>query len=104
MKSTKSAKDLAFEKERMKYRKQLREYDTLLKKKEAEILYIDNLLHESENKCTELQEWIDRLLEYTELSKDDMKTIIKKEKDTAKVMNHVNEIFGIMGQFTGGFL
>lgn len=103
MKTTKSAKDLAFEKERVKYKKQLREYETLLKEKEAEILCINNLLHESENKCAELQEWIDRLLEYTELSEDDMKKIIKKEKDTAKVMNHANEIFGIMGQFTGRF-
>ncbi len=97
--SNKSAKDLAFEKERQKYRKQLREYESLLKQKEVELSDVNEKLHDSENKCAELQEWIDRLLEYTELSEEDMRKRIKKEKDTAEVIGHMNAIFGFMGMF-----
>lgn len=100
-KSNKSAKDLAFEKERQKYRKQLREYESLLKRKEVELSDVNEKLHDSENKCSELQEWIERLLEYTELSEEDMKRFIKKEKDTAEMMEHMSGIFGIMGMFSG---
>lgn len=100
-KSNKSAKDLAFEKERQKYRKQLREYESLLKRKEVELSDVNEKLHDSENKCSELQEWIERLLEYTELSEEDMKRLIKKEKDTAEMMEHMSGIFGIMGMFSG---
>lgn len=98
-KPNKSAKDLAFEKERQKYQKQLREYKSLLKQKEAELSSIDEKLRDSENKCEELQEWIDRLLEYTELSEVDMKKLIKKEQYVAEAIEHINSIFGIPEKF-----
>lgn len=98
----KSAKDLAFEKEKQKYRKQLREYESLLKQKEIELSDINEKLHDSENKCVELQEWIDRLLEYMELSEEDMRRLIKKEKDTADVMKHMSSILGVIRVFSAG--
>ena len=58
---------------------------------------------EAEAKCAELQEWIDRLLEYTEMSEEDMKRVIKKEKDTAEVMERVDALFGFGRKFGGGY-
>lgn len=92
---SKSAKDIAFEKERASYRKQIRELEFKLKQKDNEILEMRDQLLEAENKCTELQDWVERLLEYTELSEDDMRKIIQKEKDSIKVKEHLNALFGI---------
>ena len=69
----KSAKDIAFEKERCQYKKKLREN---LKQR------VDAL--ESEN--ARLQDWVDRLLEYTELSKEDFMAMVESDKNIAKVV------------------
>ena len=48
----------------------------------------------SENQ--QLKEWIERLLEYTELSKEDIKAACEKDKKIASAMS----VFGLFG---GGF-
>ena len=93
--SKKSAKDLAFDRERAKYRKQIRELEARLEKKDLEIFKENKRACAAEEKCAELQDWINRLLEYTELSEDDMKRIIHKEKDSAEIMRRMNSFFGI---------
>lgn len=42
------------------------------------------------NELEQKQDWIRRLLKYTELSEEDMKVIVNKEKSIASVM----KIFG----------
>ena len=95
----KSAKDLAFEKERVKYRKCINEMEIELKQKDNEILELRNRFSEAEEKCTQLQDWVNRLLEYMDLSEEDMRKIIQKDKDSAEVMEHMNDLFGIMKRF-----
>lgn len=95
----KSAKDLAFEKERVKYRKCINEMEIELKQKDNEILELRNRFSEAEEKCTQLQDWVNRLLEYMDLSEEDMRKIIQKDKDSAEVMEHMNGLFGIMKRF-----
>lgn len=102
--SNKSAKDLAFEKERAKYRKQIRELETELKKERYEKFELKGKLVSIEEKCTELQDWIDRLLEYTEMSEDDMKAIIKKEKTSAEIIEHLKPLLDITSRFGGAYL
>ena len=51
----------------------------------------------SENQ--QLKEWIERLLEYTELSKEDIKTACEKDKKIASAMS----VFGLFGGGFGGF-
>lgn len=46
----------------------------------------------------QLKEWIERLLEYTELSKEDIKAACEKDKRIASVAS----LFGFIGGF-GGF-
>lgn len=95
----KSAKDLAFEKERVKYRQQIKQLNILLKEKDFEIISVKEQASEIESKCTELQDWIDRLLVYTEMSKEDMRKLIRKERDTAEVMERITELSDIMRRF-----
>ena len=51
----------------------------------------------SENQ--QLKEWIERLLEYTELSKEDIKAACEKDKKIASAMS----VFGLFGGAFGGF-
>lgn len=86
----KSAKDLAFDKERAKYNKQIRELESQLKEKDKIIYSLKDDLGEHKDKIMQLEDWINRLLEYTELTEDDMKNIINKEKTTADILNRFN--------------
>ena len=99
--SQKSAKDLAFDTERSKFRKHIRELEFEIRKKDIVIIEANCRADEAENKCRELQDWVDRLLEYTELSEDDMKKIIEKEKLMNVVSEHVAALFGIPARLFG---
>ena len=71
-----SKKDLAFEKERIKFRQ---EKKTLLKEisdKDKEIEGLKTLVRQINNKIEEQNEWIERLLEYCNLNEDDLKQLI----------------------------
>ena len=92
----KSKKGMAFEKERAKYRQQIKELEELCKKKDLEYFQQHLAYQELKGELREKQEWIDRLLEYTEMTEEDMKRIIKKEKDSAEVMERVNDFFGVI--------
>lgn len=97
--NNKTAKDLAFDRERAKYGKRIKELEAKLKEQNCEIRELRNQVSEAEAKCESLQNWIDRLLEYTEMSEEDMKTIIQKDKDSAEITKRMNGLLGIMGRF-----
>lgn len=103
MKNNKSAKDLAFEKERAKYRQQINELERQIKKAEIEKLEAEEKLRESEQKCEELKDWIDRLLKYTEMSEEDMKKFIEKERQSAEVMEHLDNFLSFGKMFSGRY-
>lgn len=92
MKQKQSAKDIAFEKERAKYRKKIRELEHDILSLNQSINQKDNELNILRNEILQKSDWIRRLLEYTELSEDDMKAIINREKTLAKVMNMFGEL------------
>lgn len=103
MKNNKSAKDLAFDKERAKYRQQINELERKVEKTEIEKLEIENELLKTRQKCSELQDWIDRLLEYTEMSEEDMKKFIEKERQSAEAMERLNSFLSIGKMFSGTY-
>lgn len=102
--NNKSAKDIAFDKERAKYHKKIRELERELKNKDNKLSEFNERAMIAEQKCDQLQEWIDRLLEYTEMSEEDMKRIIQKDKDTAEAMRHFNDFVNAFNRFRGGYL
>lgn len=99
MKKTKSAKDLAFDREREKYRKEIRDRDTLI----TELQYIVEQLQESirqrDNKISECNDWIRRLLEYMDLSEDDMRNIIQKDKTMADITERLSDVDKMVSKF-----
>lgn len=72
-KQKKSAKDIAFEKERCQYKKKIRELDQCLSKTKAETDDLRQHIASLETENATLQDWVDRLLEYTELSEEGRK-------------------------------
>lgn len=92
MKQKQSAKDLAFEKERAKFRKKIRELEREINGLKLSYMQKENELRAVNSQLSQKEDWIVRLLEYTELSEDDMKAIIDKEKSVAKIAKMFNEL------------
>lgn len=99
MKRGKSAKDIAFENERAKFRKQIRELTNSLNDKQKQIDALNESAAEKDVLIAQQKEWIERLLEYTELSEEDMKRLIKKEKLTAQIVENMASMQRIFTRF-----
>ena len=99
MSQKRSAKDMAFERERAKYRKQIRELQSELRAKEARIADLKEELSTKETEITEKEDWIRRLLEYTELSQEELKMLLEKEKATADIMDELSKIQDVFHRF-----
>lgn len=98
----KSAKDIAFDKEREKFRSEIRKQTDDLNKKQKQIDELNEVIREKDVVISQQKEWIDRLLEYTELSEDDIKQLIEKDKKTAEIIGNfrsLQQVFGRFGSF-----
>ena len=93
-----SVKDKKFQEERIKFRQTLRELEKEVnfKNKEIDELKIENT--ELESKIRELQDWIDRLLEFTELSKEQINDMIQ----TNKIIKKYEEMGSVFNAIFGG--
>lgn len=92
MTNKKSKKDLAFDKERAKYRHEIRDLQREVKENLREVEALNQKISELEESIREKDEWINRLLEYTELTEEDMKNQIQKDKSVSEVINNMEEI------------
>ncbi len=99
MSQKRSAEDMAFERERAKYRKQIRELQSELRAKEACIADLKEELSAKETEITEKEDWIRRLLEYTELSQEELKMLLEKEKATADIMDELSKMQAVFRRF-----
>lgn len=96
MKTTKSAKDVAFEKERERYRKKIKQLEYDISSLKVALSQKDNELNIFRNELLQKEDWIRRLLEYTELSEEEMKNLLDKEKTKAKVLEMIGELASII--------
>ena len=101
MKQQKSAKDIAFEKERAKFRKEIKCLQYQIMDMDNQIKELNEVIFERENELRQQAEWIDRLLEYTEMSKADLQKLIESEKDKAEIRERVSTTLGIIGMIGG---
>ena len=81
----KSAKDIAFDKERASFRKRIRELGREVHNKELENRELRNMISQKETEITGKDDWIRRLLEYMDLSEEDLKKFIENEKAKADI-------------------
>ena len=91
MERKKSAKDLAFEKERAKYRhiindlsSENRRYASIVREQKEKMASLETTVAEQED-------WINRLLNYCGLSDKEMRDIVEAEKNKAKAAKTMAE-------------
>jgi hypothetical protein len=73
-----------FEKKRMQYEKQIKSLNEQLDNAHRNTDYFRKLYEFAERENEELKNWVERLLEYTHLSKDDIRQACDKDKKMAK--------------------
>ena len=95
----KSAKDLAFDKERAKYNKQIRELESKIREQDEIITTQKEEIIANSDEIWQLRDWVARLLEYTELSEEDMKKIISREKEVNEISDHMNDLSLMLSTF-----
>ena len=103
MKTVKSKKDLAFDKERAKYRHEISDLQREIKEKLREIEVLNQKILELEEIIRRKDEWIHRLLEYTELTEEDMRNQIQKDRSVSEVINHIEEMSSMICGFCNRF-
>lgn len=99
MKKTKSAKDIAFDKERAKYRKEIRELNSLVSKQNINIDRLKQDIDRKDMELVEKDEWIRRLLEYMDMSEEDMRKIIQKDKTMSEFAERLSDINKMVSRF-----
>lgn len=97
----KSAKDIAFDKECGKYRHQIRDLEAIIKCKDSEIGTLEEISAKKDEQIRILNDWVDRLLEYTEMTKEDLQKLIQKDKEIEKATKNLNDLMGVFSQFRG---
>lgn len=95
----KSAKDIAFDKERTTFRKQIRELEREVSNKDLEIRKLKEVISQKETEITRKDDWIRRLLEYMDLSKDDLKRFIENEKAKADIRDRFSTVDKIFSKY-----
>lgn len=91
------AKDLAFAKEKLSWKKQYNKMELQIKQKEQTIQALNIQLSEKDDIIRSQNEWIQRLLEYMDLSEDDFTKIkqnLHQEKCKEAIMTEtIQQLF-----------
>ena len=99
MKAKKSAKDIAFDKERAEYRKHIRAVEHVAEDKQKQIIVLEDKVEHLEEQLREKEDWIQRLLEYTDMTKEEIRDQVKNEKSKKEFVQKINCLFGIPGGY-----
>lgn len=95
----KSAKDIAFDRERAKFRKEIREKNNTIIYQLSKISDLEAELREANDKIQQQEDWIKRLLEYMDMSEDEMRKRIENDKTKDQIFEHFKDIKNIFGRF-----
>ena len=102
-KRVKSAKDIAFDKERHRLSSEIRGLEALVTQRDRQLLELQEIIHQKDAELAEAKDWIERLLEYTEMSKEDLQLLLTSEKDKAEIKERLKASLGILSMLGGGF-
>lgn len=95
----KSAKDLAFEKERVKYRKKIHELESCIKQKDIEISHLTSKIIRLESDNNSLKMWVDRLLDYCNMTPEELKNLIESESNKKEMYERFNSFLNMVDNF-----
>lgn len=94
MKIEKSKKDLAFDKERAKYRSEIKTLQHEIKENFYEIERLNQKISKLEDSIRQKDDWINRLLEYMDLSEEDISKKVREDRlsDLEHEINRMNNV------------
>lgn len=84
-----------FYKEKCSYERRIKTLSDNLKSTTEKLALTERRLDEAENEITQLKDWVERLLEYTELSREDIKAACEKDKRLAGVASLLTMLRGV---------
>lgn len=84
-----SAKDIAFEKERSQFRKTIRGLEHRIKELEKQNSEFNEQLREKNNQLSEKEKRIERLLEFSNLSKEDAERLLIHQRTLADMEDYI---------------
>ena len=85
-----------FQEKEKQYQNQIKSLNEYIKKNSINKNNYEEQVHNLQSENEQLKAWIGRLLQYTELSKDDIKQACEKDKKIA-------EMLGLLNMFSGAF-
>lgn len=91
-KSIKSAKDIAFDKERDKFRSTIKDLQEEIISKNRQIKDLTDMILKKDDIIASKDDWIRRLLEYTELSEEDLREFKKDQENRSQVLEILNKM------------
>lgn len=83
-----------FEKKRIEYEKKIRYLTNMVSEQNKTIVSNKEKISILESENTRLKEWIERLLDYTELSKEDIKVACEKDKKMSESLDMLKILSG----------
>ena len=92
----KSKKDLAFDRERAKFRSEIRQLKGDIQSKDMQIRGLMYQIGELENKIRELKDWNNRLLEYMDMPEEDMRRVLREKDIESQAAESIRNIVGII--------
>lgn len=99
MKNKKSAKDLAFDRERAKFRKEIRELERENASLSLTLTERNVEIQKADEEIRSLKDWVQRLLEYMDMPEEEMRKRIANERKKDEILDALGEF----GQIFRGF-
>lgn len=87
-----TAAEKYFHEKEVKLRKEIQSYRDSIKEKNEMIKALESEVDSLKNENVSMEQWIERLLEYTELSKEDIKAACEKDKKLARAASLILRI------------
>ena len=98
----KSKKDIAFDKERAKFRFEIRQLKGEIQSRDIQIRELNAKNDELVSEIYKLKEWNERLLEYMDMPEEDMRRILREKSVEAEVSESIRNLASVFCRF-GGF-
>lgn len=98
----KSKKVIAFDKERAKFRSEIRQLKSEIQSKDMQNRELKSKNDELVSEIYKLKDWNERLLEYMDMSEEDMRRILREKSVEAQVSESIRNLTSVFRGF-GGF-
>ena len=92
----KSAKDIAFERERVKFRQEIKSLKSEIRNQQKQISEYKYQIEEYASEVRSQADWIERLLEFMDVPEEDLKILVKQTRDKADLIDKINGLTGII--------